>query len=193
MACKFNHVLKGANECKENPAGLSNFCMIVPLDSNHVTSIEVNDEKNQYDITPAGTGENLALKGWRIDFKNQTGQVTSEDNGSGKGNTVTGTGRVEIGIDKMAVLSRTLSNLDGDFLAFFPTGNKVTVGEGQSAKQVPEWLVVGNPTGDITWSRASDTGAARGDDHGTTFTVVCDYQVYDTVKYIGEIDQEVES
>lgn len=193
MACKFNHVLKGANGCKENPAGLSNFCMIVPLDSNHVASIEVNDEKNQYDITPAGTGENPALKGWRIDFKNQTGQVTSEDNGSGKGNTVTGQGRVEIGIDKMAVMSRTLSNLDGDFLAFFPTGNKVTVGEGQSAKQVPEWLVVGNPTGDITWSRASDTGAARGDDHGTTFTVVCDYQVYDTVKYIGEIDQEVES
>ena len=47
MACKFNHVLKGANECKENPAGLSNFCMIVPLDSDHIASIEVNDEKNQ--------------------------------------------------------------------------------------------------------------------------------------------------
>jgi hypothetical protein len=193
MACKFNHVLKGANECKENPAGLSNYCMIVPLDSNHVASIVVDDTKNQYTITPAGSGQDVALKGWRIDFKNQTGQVTSEDNGSGKGNTVTGTGRVEIGIDKMALLSRTLSNLDGDFLAFFPTGNKVTVGEGASATQVPEWLVVGNPTGDISWSRATDTGAARGDDHGTTFTVVCDYQVYDTVKYYGEIGQEVES
>ena len=195
MACKFNHVLKGANECKENPAGLSNYCMIVPLDSNHVDSIEVDDEKNQYKITPHGSTQEtpVALKGWRVDFKNQTGQVTSEDNGSGKGNTVTGTGRVEIGIDKMAVLSRTLSNLDGDFLCFFPTGNKVTVGEGQSATKVPEWLVVGNPTGDISWSRATDTGAARGDDHGTTFTVVCDYQVYDTVKYVGEIDQEVEA
>ena len=157
MACKFNHVLKGANECKENPAGLSNFCMIVPLDSNHVASIEVNDEKNQYNITPAGTGENVALKGWRVDFKNQTGQVTSEDNGSGKGNTVTGTGRVEIGIDKMAVLSRTLSNLDGDFLVFFPTGNKVTVGEGQSATKVPEWLIVGNPTGDVSWKEIRGT------------------------------------
>ena len=50
MACKFNHVLKGANECKENPAGLSNFCMIVPLDSNHVTSIEVNDEKESLNV-----------------------------------------------------------------------------------------------------------------------------------------------
>ena len=192
MACKFNHVLKGANECKENPAGVSNYCMIVPLDSDHVSSISVNDEKNEYNITPAGSGA-TALKGWRVDFKNQTGQVTSEDNGPGKGNTVTGTGRVEIGIDKMAMLSRTLSNLDGDFLAFFPTGNTKTVTSGQTTTQEKEWLVVGNPTGDISWSRAADTGAARGDDHGTTFTVTCDYQVYDTVKYYGEIEQEVES
>lgn len=181
MACNFNSVLKGANECKENPAGVSNFCMIVPLDEEHVASIAVDDAKNQYTITPAGSGA-TALKGYRIDFKNKTGQVTSEDNGAGKGNTVTGTGRVEIGIDKMAVMSRTLSNLDGNFLAFFPTGNTV--------ENKKEWLVVGNPSGDISWSRASDTGAARGDDHGTTFTVVCDFQVYDTVKYYGEIDQE---
>ena len=187
MACNFNSVLKGSNECKENPAGVSNFCMIVPLDDDHVSSIAVDDTKNQYTITPAGTG-GAALKGYRIDFKNQTGQVTSEDNGAGKGNTVTGTGRVEIGIDKMALMSRTLSNLDGNFLAFFPTGNKVTPEGGSTA--LTEWLVVGNPSGDISWSRASDTGAARGDDHGTTFTVVCDYQVYDTVKYYGEIDQE---
>ena len=187
MACNFNSVLKGANQCKENPAGVSNYCMIVPLDSNHVASIKVNDEKNQYDITAAGTG-GAALKGYRIDFKGQTGQVTSEDNGPGKGNTVTGTGRVEIGIDELAVMSRTLSNLDGNFLCFFPTGvKKALTAEGTP---VTEWLVVGNPTGDITWSRASDTGAARGDDHGTTFTVVCDFQVYDTVKYYGEIDQE---
>ena len=185
MACKFNSVLKGANQCKENPAGVSNYCMIVPLDSDHVASISVNDEKNQYIIDAAGATTEVpkpALKGYRIDFKNQTGQVTSEDNGAGKGNTVTGTGRVEIGIDEMAVMSRTLSNLDGNFLAFFPTGNVVN--------DKKEWLVVGNPTGDISWSRATDTGAARGDDHGTTFTVVCDFQVYDTVKYYGEIDQE---
>lgn len=184
MACNFKHVLKGANECKENPAGLSNYCMIVPLDSDHIESIAVNDSKNQYDIVATGSTQQtpVSLKGWRVDFKNQTGQVTSEDNGSGKGNTVTGTGRVEIGIDDMALLSRTLSNLDGDFLVFFPTGNKV--------EDKTEWLVVGNPTGDISWSRTSDTGAARGDDHGTTFTVVCDYQVYDTVKYIGEIEKE---
>ena len=181
MACNFNSVLKGANECKENPAGVSNFCMVVPLDSDHITDIAVNESKNQYDITPAA-GASAALKGYRIDFKNQTGQVTSEDNGAGKGNTVTGTGRVEIGIDEMAVMSRTLSNLDGNFLCFFPTGNTV---DGKK-----EWLVVGNPSGDISWSRASDTGAARGDDHGTTFTVVCDFQVYDTVKFYGEIEDE---
>lgn len=191
MACKFNSVLKGANQCKENPAGVSNYCMIVPLDSDHVASIFVNDEKNQYIIDAAGATTEVpkpALKGYRIDFKGQTGQVTSEDNGSGKGNTVTGTGRVEIGIDEMAVLSRTLSNLDGNFLCFFPTGVKKADTTGGTP--VPEWLVVGNPDGDITWSRASDTGAARGDDHGTTFTVVCDFQPYDTVKYYGVIEQE---
>ena len=184
MACNFNSVLKGANECKENPAGLSNYCMIVPLDSDHIDSIAVNESKNQYDIVAAGGSQQTpaSLKGYRVDFKNQTGQVTSEDNGAGKGWTHTGTGRVEIGEDKMATLSRTLSNLDGNFLAFFPTGNKV---EGKT-----EWKVIGNPQGDGQFSTAADSGAARGDDHGTTFTVTCDYMLYDVVKYIGEIDQE---
>jgi len=191
MACKFNSVLKGTNQCKENPAGVSNYCMIVPLDSDHVASISVNDEKNQYIIEAAGATTEVpkpALKGYRIDFKNQTGQVTSEDNGPGMGNTVTGTGRVEIGIDELAMMSRTLSNLDGNFLCFFPTGvKKAPTTDGTP---VTEWLVVGNPTGDITWSRASDTGTERTSDHGTTFTVTCNFQVYDTVKYYGEIEQE---
>lgn len=193
MACNFNSVLKGANACKENPAGVSNFCMVVPFASavdmtsedGFIDSVEIDEAKNQYNITPTGSG--TTLKGYRVDFKNQTGQVTSEDNGSGKGNTVTGTGRVEIGIDEMAVLSRTLSNLDGNFLAFFPTGVKKDPAGGSNP--VTEWLVVGNPQGDISWSRATDTGAARQDDHGTTFTVVCDFQVYDTVKFYGEINQ----
>ena len=168
---------------------MSSYCMIVPFGSavgdadGSIDEVTVSDDKNMYTITPNGTSG--ALKGYRVDFKGQTGQVTSEDNGPGKGNTVTGTGRVEIGIDEMAVLSRTLSNLDGDFLVFFPTGVKKDPSGGSTPQT--EWLVVGNPTGDISWSRASDTGAARGDDHGTTFTVVCDFQVYDTVKYYGEI------
>lgn len=188
MACNFNSVLKGSNECKENPAGLSNYCMIVPMDSDHiaaigiktVTSENVEKEINQYDITPGGSA--TALKGYRIDFKNQTGQVTSEDNGAGKGWTGTGTGRVEIGEDAMATLSRTLSNLDGNFLAFFPTGNKVD--------NKTEWKVVGNPEGDCQFSTAADSGQARGDDHGTTFTVTCDYMLFDVVKFVGEITQE---
>ena len=190
MACNFNSVLKGANQCKENPAGVSSYCMIVPFASvmgenaaGYIDEVTINDTKNRYIITPNGSGS--TLKGFKVEFKNQTGQVTSEDNGAGKGNTVTGTGRVEIGIDEMAVLSRTLSNLDGNFLALFPTGIKVDPDGGSNP--LTEWLVVGNPTGDITWSRATDTGAARGDDHGTTFTVACDFQVYDTVKWYGEI------
>lgn len=189
MACNFNSVLKGANECKENPAGVSNYCMIVPFGSavedadGSIDEVTVSDDKNQYTITVNGTGG--VMKGYKVEFKNQTGQVTSEDNGAGKGNTVTGTGRVEIGIDEMAVLSRTLSNLDGNFLCFFPTGVKKDPAGGTNLQT--EWQVVGNPTGDISWSRANDTGQARGDDHGTTFTVVCDFQVYDVVKYYGEI------
>ncbi len=190
MTCNLNSVLKAANECKENPAGVSNYCMVVPFASaiegdGFIDTVEVDDTTNTYTITPAGSGS--TLKGYKVEFKNQTGQVTSEDNGAGKGNTVTGTGRVETGIDKMAVLSRTLSNLDGSFLVFFPTGVKKTPTGSSTA--LTEWQVVGNPTGDISWSRASDTGAARGDDHGTTFTVSCDFQVYDTVKWYGEITQ----
>lgn len=193
MACNFNSVLKAANTCKENPAGVSSYCMVVPFanaveleaEEGFIDEVEVDEGKNRYVITPTGGG--TVLKGYRIDFKGQTGQVSSEDNGPGKGNTVTGTGRVEIGIDEMAVLSRTLSNLDGNFLVFFPTGVKKDPTGGSSP--VTEWLVVGNPQGDITWSRTTDTGAARGDDHGTTFSVSCDFQVYDTVKYYGEISQ----
>ena len=193
MACNFNSVLKAANTCKENPAGVSSYCMVVPFanaveleaEEGFIDEVEVDEGKNRYVITPTGGG--TVLKGYRIDFKGQTGQVSSEDNGPGKGNTVTGTGRVEVGIDEMAVLSRTLSNLDGNFLVFFPTGVKKDPTGGSSP--VTEWLVVGNPQGDITWSRTTDTGAARGDDHGTTFSVSCDFQVYDTVKYYGEISQ----
>jgi hypothetical protein len=181
MACNFKHVLKGNNECKENPAGLSNYCMVVPLDADHISSIVVSDTKNEYEIVPAGSGA-TALKGYRIDFKSQTGQVTSEDNGAGKGWTHTCTGRVEINEDDMAVLGRTLSNMDGEFLVFFPTGNTTDAGK--------EWKVVGNPEGDANWSTAADSGAARGDDHGTTFTVSCEYQLYEVVKWFGTIDQE---
>lgn len=198
MSCNLNHVKKSANACVENPAGVSNYCMVVPFASVYegtetptdgfIQSVAINESKNQYDITFASSGSGTPVaKGYRIDFKNQTGQVSSEDNGSGKANTVTGTGRVEIGVDEMAVLSRTLSNLDGNFLVFFPTGNKKAATEGGTP--VTEWLVVGNPAGDVSWSRNSDTGAARGDDHGTTFTVVCDFQVYDTVKFYGEINE----
>jgi hypothetical protein len=147
-----------------------------------ITEVIVSETKNRYEINGGAS-----LKGYRVDFKNQTGKVSSEDNGSGKGNTVTGTGRVEIGIDEMAVLSRTLSNLDGNFLCFFPTGVKKDPDGGTNP--VTEWLVVGNPQGDISWNRNSDTGDTRQSDHGTTFTVVCDFQPYDNVKYYGEIAQ----
>ena len=197
MSCNFKSVLKGKNACKENPAGVSNYCMIVPFadavdmtsEDGFIASVTISDDHNMYIITPEGSGS--TLKGYRVDFKNQTGQVTSDDNGSGKGNTVTGTGRVEIGIDEMALLSRTLSNLDGNFLAFFPTGVKKADPTDTAAEPtlVTEWLVVGNPQGDVSWTRTTDTGAARQDDHGTTFQVVCDFQVYDTVKYYGEISQ----
>lgn len=183
MACNLRHVKKGNNECKENPAGLSNYCMVVPIDSDHISAISVKENANQYDITPAAPG--TALKGYRIDFKAQTGQVTSEDNGAGKGWTHTGTGRVEINEDDMAVMGRTLSNMDGEFLVFFPTGNTV---DGKK-----EWKVVGNPEGDNSWSTAADTGAQRSDDHGSTFTVTCEYQLYEVVKWFGNIEEEDES
>lgn len=193
MACNFKSVLKGNNDCKENPAGLSNYCYIVPFEN--IESIEIKKkagvEVNQYDITPKSASSGTpVLLGYKIEFKNQTGQVTSEDNGAGKGWTGTGTGRVEIGEDEMAQMSRTLSNLDGNFLAFFPTGNKVNIGTDQAPVMATEYKVIGNPEGDCQFSTAGDSGAARGDDHGTTFTVTCDYMLYDVVKFFGEISKQ---
>ena len=85
----------------------------------------------------------------------------------------------------MAVLGRRLSNMGGGYLVFFPTGKKV------NGKM--EWKIVGNPTGDVEYNRTNDSGAARSDDHGTTFNFVCNFQVYDVVKYYGDIAEEAES
>ena len=52
--CNLKHV-KQTNDCSENPGGTSNYCMVVPIDSDHIEgNIEINDEKNQYNITPKG-------------------------------------------------------------------------------------------------------------------------------------------
>lgn len=185
--CNFKHV-KQTVDCTENPGGTSNYCMIVPLDSDHITSIDINDEKNQYNITPAG-GEKATLKGWKIAFKNQTGQVSSEDNGEGAANAVTGTGLVDKNEDDMAVLGRRLSNMGGGYLVFFPTGKTKKVDD----TPLQEWKVVGNPTGDVTFNRTNTSGQNRNDEHGTTFNFVCNFQVYDVVKYYGSIAEEAES
>ena len=180
MSCNLKHV-KASQSCQENPAGLSSYMMVVPLDTNHITSITANDDTNDYDIIPAGNNS-AALKGFRVDFKSGTGQVTSEHNGEGTGWTHTGTWRVDKNENDMAVVGRRLSNMGGGYLCFFPTGKTTDAGK--------EWKVVGNPDGDIQYSSSNDSGAARTDDHGTTPQVVCNYQVYDTMKYYGNIEEE---
>ena len=173
MACNLNHV-KASQNCTENPAGLSSYMMVVPKEN--IQSIKVSDESNTYDIEPVDD----TLSGFRVDFKSNTGQVTSEHNGEGTGWTHTGTWRVDKNEDDMAMLGRTLSNMGGGYICFFPTGKTV------NGKR--EWKVVGNPDFDIQYSSGNDSGAARTDDHGTTPQVVCNFQVYDTVKWYGEID-----
>lgn len=178
MACNLKNVVSAGNNCKENPAGVSNYMMVVPLDSDHITSIGVHDGKPEYVITPATGG----MKGFRVEFKSQTGQVTSEDNGDGKAWTMTGTGRVENNEADMAYISRTLSNMNGKYLCFFPTGNVTPNGI--------EWKVVGNAMADNSFTVAADSGAARGDDHGQTFTVTCPYQLYPVMYWYGAIAKE---
>lgn len=179
LSCIPKSVLSSTS-CMENPAGLSNHLFAVPVDSNHIESIVANDDKNQYDITPAG-GSSAALKGIRIDYKSQTGQYTSEDNGTGKGWSGSGTGRVELNEDGMAHTSRVLHNSD-KYLYFMPTGKKV---DGKT-----EFIVIGNENGEAEWAVAADTGAARNDDHGQTFTITCAYQLYPITKWYGTIDVE---
>lgn len=182
MACNLKHV-KSYVECTESPAGVSNYCMVVPLFSDYIKSICHYENKPEYSITAYGN----TLKGFRIDFKSQTGQVTAEDNGDGSAWTVTGTGRVDRNEADMSYVSRTLSNLAGRYLVFFPTGKTVTRKVGDVDTPLIEWKVVGNEFGSCTWSVAGDSGAARGDDHGLTFTVTCDYQVYPTMYWYGSV------
>lgn len=180
LSCIPKSVISAAS-CRENPAGLSSRLFVVPLDSNHIKSIVANDEGNKYDITPA-TGAENALKGYRIDFKPQTGQYTSDDNGTGKGWSGTGTGRVELSEDAMAFTSRVLHNSDQN-LYFLSTGQKDSSGK-------DEYIVIGNQNGEAEWSVKADTGTKRSDDHGQTFTVKCEYQLYPITKWYGTIEQE---
>lgn len=172
--------------CTENPAGLSNYLFAVPVADVNIT---VDDEKNQYAIT-AKSGQAAALQGYRIDFKAQTGQYTSEDNGTGKGWTATATGRVELSEDIMAWTSRVLHNSD-KYLYFIATGKKVnTAASGEQPVMVPEFIVVGNENGEAEWAVAADSGTTRQDDHGQTFTVTCGYQLYPMTKFVGTIEQK---
>ena len=187
LNCIPKSVLSSAT-CQENPAGLSNHFFAVPVDSNHIASIIPDDAKNQYAITPAGENA-TALKGARIDFKSQTGQYTAEDNGMGKGWSGSATGRVELNEDQMAHTSRVLHNSD-KFLYFFPTSKTKVEGEGAQATVLKEYIVIGNENGEAEFAVAADTGAARNDDHGQTFTASCAYQLYPITKWYGNIEQE---
>ena len=183
LSCIPKSVVSGAS-CTENPAGLGNYLFAVPLDN--IASIAANDDKNQYDIKPkAKAGESgsatPALQGYRIDYKSQTGQYSSDDNGTGKGWSGTATGRVELSEDEMAHTSRILHNSD-KFLYFFFTGQT-------NADGLKEFIVVGNENGEAEWSVKADTGTKRSDDHGQTFTVKCEYQLYPKTKWYGNIDQ----
>lgn len=179
LSCIPKSVISAAS-CKENPAGLSSYLFAVPFDTNHIKSIAANDEENQYSIIPAG-GEETALQGYRVDFKSQTGQYSSDDNGTGKGWSGTGTGRVELSEDDMAFTSRVLHNSD-KFLYFMATGQKNSEGKN-------EFIVIGNENGEAEWSVKADTGTKRSDDHGQTFTVKCEYQLYPITKWYGTIEQ----
>lgn len=176
LSCIPKSVLSSAN-CQETPAGLSNFLFAVPVDDVNIT---VSDEKNQYTIT-AAAGSEAALQGYRIDFKSQTGQYTSEDNGTGKAWTATATGRVELSEDDMAWTSRVLHNSD-KYLYFIATGKKV---DGKT-----EFIVIGNENGEAEWAVAADSGTSRQDDHGQTWTVTCGYQLYPLTKFVGTIEQK---
>jgi hypothetical protein len=166
--------------CTENPSGLSNYLFAVPVAN---LSIEANDEKNQYSINVSG---GAAPRGFRIDFKSQTGQYTSEDNGTGKGWTGSLTGRVELSEDDMAWTSRVLHNSD-KYVYFVATGKKV---EGDGGTMVPEWIVIGNENGEAEFAVTADTGTSRQDDHGQTFTISCGYMLYPLTKFVGNIEQE---
>jgi hypothetical protein len=162
-----------SQSCTENPAGVSNLLYAVPIEG---LTIAPDDEANQYSIT--GSGQ--SIEGYRIDFKAQTGQVTSEDNGMGKGWSCTATGRVELAEDDMAWTSRVLHNSD-KYLYFIATGKSV---DGKK-----EFIVIGNENGEAEWTVAADTGTTRSDDHGQTFTVTCGYQLYPLTKWYGTINQ----
>ncbi len=175
MACKMTSVLSKNTMCQESPAGIGSYAMIIPLDN--IASIALKTaptgaDPAEYAITAA---QGQTLKGYEIDFKAQTGQVTSTSNGMGKGFSVTGTGRVELNEEGFSAMARLLNNFDYYIVA-------MNCGK-------DEWYIVGNEEGEVQFSNESDTGTERSGDHGHTFTFTCSYVKYPQIKFKGAIDQ----
>lgn len=181
MECKMLNVLSKQTMCQESPAGISNYAVFIPTEN--IAEMSLIDGHARYQIT--GSGQGGELKGYYVDFKSQTGQVTSTSNGMGKGFTTTGTGRVELNEDGFSYLARLLNNFDY-YIVLFATGNTDDNGN-------PEFYVVGNENGEVTFSNESDTGQERSGDHGHTFTVTCPYQKYPLMKWSGAIADADES
>lgn len=174
MGCELKSVLSKNTMCQESPAGVGSYAMIIPLDEIASISLKTASEgadPAEYTITPAGA----ALQGYEIDFKAQTGQVTSTSNGMGKGFSSTCTGRVELNEEGFSAIARLLNNFDYYIVA-------VNCGK-------DEWYIVGNEEGEVQFSNESDTGTERSGDHGHTFTFTCAYQKYPQMKYKGAIAQ----
>jgi len=160
--------------CQESPAGVGSYVMIIPLDNIAAISLkEAADgpDPAEYTITAA---QGQTLKGYEIDFKAQTGQVTSTSNGMGKGFSSTCTGRVELNEEGFSAMARLLNNFDYYIVAM------------NSGKD--EWFIVGNEEGEVQFSNESDTGTERSGDHGHTFTFTCAYQKYPQMKFKGAIE-----
>ena len=176
MGCQLKSVLSTKDiMCQESPAGVGSHIFIIPMDeiaSISLKEVQEGADPAEYTITPSS---GTSLTGYKIDFKAQTGQVTSTSNGMGKGFTSTCTGRVELNEEGFSALARLLNNFDDYIVA-------MNCGKG-------EYYIVGNEQGEVQFSNESDTGTERNGDHGHTFTFTCGFQIYPQMKFKGAIAQ----
>jgi len=171
-ACQFVNVGGAAASCIENFSGIGTSVYVFSGDDLATANLspEYEDEKAEY--TPASF-DGVALH--RIVIKSQSGKVTHQSNANAGGFNNIFTGLVANDMEKMALMARTMNNLQN-------WGLLVPDGAGKM-------YVIYAKDFDLKFEMSGDTGDTPDSDHGHTLTVTAGPCRYPFVKWDGSVTE----
>ena len=166
MACTLKHIRNSASNCTESFSGVGTRV--------YVAFVEQLAAQYDYSDDLAGFApESFKFKdetmGWyELDIKKKSGKVTSESNGQGKGFSNVLTFVLNNNMDDMALISRSINNVDTLWAVADGKGNYYVIYDSNFAPEV---------------AISADTGDAPDSDSGFTVTVTGNPMRYPLAKW----------